>query len=200
MSRFFKFFQESLTAVFIVSLFILSACTASFNWREIQSEEHGYLALFPAKTSSEQKTIVYKNQSFPMIMQASQAGDALFAVGTIVLDPSFKDSHQLLEWLQNSAAQVIRTASVPVLEKTQTRIALQKNEKVPVTGLQLEGLGPDQKQRIYWVRWVYRIDESGKPRIFQLSAIQTVPSDLSAQQRKVITEEFLIFMNGFHPY
>ena len=133
-------------------------------------------------------------------MQASQAGDALFAVGTIVLDPSFKDSHQFLEWLQNSAAQVIRTASAPVLEKTQTRIALQKDEKVPVTGFQLEGLGPDQKQRIYWVRWVYRIDESGKPRIFQLSAIQTVPSDLSAQQRKVITEEFLIFMNGFHPY
>jgi hypothetical protein len=70
--------MKKLSALLIISF--LFACTATFNWREIRSDEQGFSALFPAKTTFEQKQFPFKDRPIDISLEASNAGDAVFAI------------------------------------------------------------------------------------------------------------------------
>lgn len=183
--------------VFILCCLIFG-CTATFNWREIRSDDQGYVALFPAKTSMEQQTISYESHSLVMTMEAASAGDTLFAVGTILLDKEV-DAEKLITWMELNAKQVIRSEKTPDSLKYRVKSSGDSPATLNGRGLNLIGIGPDSHYRMYWVRWVLRTDTTGKSRIYQLSAITPFNKFPNADEMQRIEEQYNTFLEGFHP-
>jgi hypothetical protein len=64
---------------------MLSACTPSFDWRNVVNQEGGFSVMFPAKPGLDQRNAKIAGQSLPMLMQSARVGDTSFAVGVVTL-------------------------------------------------------------------------------------------------------------------
>jgi hypothetical protein len=191
--------RAKLLGYFLVSL-VMVACSASYNWREIRNDEQNFVALFPAKTSAEQQIIRYQNNDLTMTMVAAMADDALFAVGTIPVDPQKIDGNELIDWMKINTAKLIQGEAPPSSIQSEVKTAQNPPEKIIGSGLNLKGLGPDGHYRIYWVRWVIRKNASGNQLIYQLSVIMPFKKEPTASEQEKAIEQFETFMGGFHPY
>ncbi|PQV45818.1 hypothetical protein [Paraburkholderia sp. BL21I4N1] len=80
----------------------LSACSPTFDWRTIMNNDNGYTVDLPAKPGNDQRAVQIGGTSMQMAMQTAEAGDAVFAVGTIMLP----DDH---EATQRAALDFLRT-------------------------------------------------------------------------------------------
>ncbi len=190
--------MKKLTALLLLS--ILFACTATFNWREIRSDEQGYSALFPAKTTFEQKQFPFKDRPIDISLEVSNAGEAIFAISTLKLDEKNTSSDELLAAMQNNAQKSIANQTAPELLKASFTLAGEGNSKVIGEGYQLNGVGPDAIHRIYWVYWVKRSDNNQITRLYQLTAIKSFKQKPTEKQSNEVTEQFSTFLGGFKPY
>jgi hypothetical protein len=187
-------------SIFLISLFVLSACTATYNWRELRFDDQGFVALFPSKTSSEQQNIRYLDQDLPMTMSAASTDDALFAVGSMPFDPKKLDGQEIIDWMQTNTSRLIQSQKPPIPILFEVKTAGSPSALIPATGFNLKGLGPDGNFRIYWVRWLKTASPQGKATIYQISAIKPFKTTPSLEDQKKLTEQFETFMQGFHPY
>jgi hypothetical protein len=63
----------------------LTACSPTFDWRTVMNNDNGYTVDLPAKPGNDQRAVQIGGTPMQMAMQTAEAGDAVFAVGTIML-------------------------------------------------------------------------------------------------------------------
>jgi hypothetical protein len=192
--------KKIIVTLTVILMFLLSSCTATFNWREVRLDEQQFLALFPAKHHFEQQTFRFEKNELTMTMAASKAGDVLFAIGAIPFDVKIISEKALTDWMKSNAAKIVQDKSEPQLIQFEVKTAGSPALILPSQGYNLKGFGPDGIYRIYWVRWVVRQHANGQSFIYQMSAIQSFKSEPTAQIQKQTTEQIETFMGGFHPY
>lgn len=89
----------------------LSACSPTFDWRTIMNNDNGYTVDLPAKPGNDQRAVQIGGASMQMAMQTAEAGDAVFAVGTIML-PNDNEATQraALDFLRTGLARNVGAA------------------------------------------------------------------------------------------
>lgn len=177
------------------------ACTNTYDWRIVKSDENAYEALYPSKPTRAEKTLIIGDQKYVMTMEAASAGKALFAVGVITLDAGTQNTDEILEWLQKNTLRNLKTDQQPEIQKNLSfKVAGSKTEKIPADGVKIYGWGPDKIPRIFWVRWLKRTDNSGIQRLYQVSVMQTLEKALEQKYLNQLEEQYETFYAGFQPY
>ncbi|WP_035553713.1 hypothetical protein [Burkholderia sp. 9120] len=89
----------------------LSACSPTFDWRTIMNNDNGYTVDLPAKPGNDQRAVQIGGVSMQMAMQTAEAGDAVFAVGTVML-PNDNEATQraALDFLRTGLARNVGAA------------------------------------------------------------------------------------------
>ena len=81
-----------------------SACTPTFDWREVRPDGSGVVALFPCKPVSHAREVALAGAPIKMTMAACSAGNAVFAVAFADVGEPGRVAPALAE-LRNSAAR-----------------------------------------------------------------------------------------------
>ena len=183
---------------------LLVACSGTYDWRMIHSNEGGFEAMFPAKPKHAEKTIYALGKNYSMSMEFARAGDALFAVSVIKFDPvnhDPKDVDRLIDWLKEQTSKTLKV-DAPIVEESDLvfTVSGNPNERLLANGMKILGTGPDNVPMNYLARWVKRIDSTGQLRIFQVSVLQSLDKKLEDKLIKQLQEEYETFYAGFHPY
>lgn len=136
----------------------LLACSPLWDWREVYNQDHGYIALFPAKPAQGERMVSLSGTSERFYLQTAQVQSVTFAIG--VLTPTSIETlnadqvQQSLQqaFLQNFGAKLIRSEQVGrVVEMTSPPAT------VIWTHWWAEGKLPDGKPIRVQARWaVYR--------------------------------------------
>ncbi|MPW19448.1 hypothetical protein GCT13_21725 [Paraburkholderia sp. CNPSo 3157] len=90
---------------------LLAACSPTYDWRTIMNNDNGYTVDLPAKPTSDERQIDIDGTPMKMAMQIAEAGDAVFAVGTVMLpsdDPQVQ--RMALDYLRAGLARNLGTA------------------------------------------------------------------------------------------
>ncbi|MFM0554722.1 hypothetical protein P0D69_27695 [Paraburkholderia sediminicola] len=89
----------------------LSACSPTFDWRTIMNNDNGYTVDLPAKPGNDQRAVQINGTPMQMVMQTAEAGDAVFAVGTVML-PNDDEATQraALDFLRTGLARNVGAA------------------------------------------------------------------------------------------
>ncbi|EIF28731.1 hypothetical protein BCh11DRAFT_04152 [Burkholderia sp. Ch1-1] len=89
----------------------LSACSPTFDWRTIMNNDNGYTVDLPAKPGNDQRAVQIDGKPMQMAMQTAEAGDAVFAVGTVMLpDDSEATQRAALDFLRTGLARNVGAA------------------------------------------------------------------------------------------
>lgn len=105
----FKSAVSTITVLFTGAA--LLACTPSYDWRTIQNNDDAYEVTFPAKPHSDARDINVAGKPMHMKMQMAEAGDAVFAVGTVDLpDADPVTQRAALDFLQQGLARNLNAA------------------------------------------------------------------------------------------
>lgn len=183
------------------STMLTIACTNTYDWRIVKSDENAYEALYPSKPTRAEKTLLIGEQKYVMTMEAASAGKALFAVGVITLDAGTQNGDEILAWLKNNTVRNLKTDQEPAVQKGLSfKVAGSKTEKIPAEGIKIYGWGPDKIPRIFWVRWLKRTDNSGIQRLYQVSVMQSLENALEQKHLNQLEEQYETFYAGFQPY
>lgn len=107
-----KLFRSAVTTTTVLfTAGALLACTPSYDWRTIQNNDDAYEVTFPAKPHSDARDINVAGKPMHMKMQMAEAGDAVFAVGTVDLpDADPATQRAALEFLQQGLARNLNAA------------------------------------------------------------------------------------------
>lgn len=131
---------------------ILAACSPTYDWRTIMNNDNGYTVDLPAKPSLDERQIDIDGKPMKMAMQTAEAGDAVFAVGTIMLPDDKPQTQQAtLDFLR---AGLARNLGVPPNAQA-TPVPLAAGGQV--TGLEVTfsgKAGPKQEFRVMHARLV----------------------------------------------
>jgi len=107
----FKSAASTTTLLFTAAA--LLACTPAYDWRTIQNNDDAYEVTFPAKPRFDARDIDVAGKPMHMKMQMAEAGDAVFAVGTIDLpDADPATQRAALDFLQQGLARNLNAAPV----------------------------------------------------------------------------------------
>jgi len=100
----------STTTLWFITVALL-ACTPAYDWRTIQNNDDAYEVTFPAKPRSDARDIDVAGKPMHMRMQMAEAGDAVFAVGTVDLpDADPATQRAALDFLQQGLARNLNAA------------------------------------------------------------------------------------------
>jgi len=89
----------------------LGACSPTYDWRTIMNNDNGYTVDLPAKPGNDQRAVQVDGTPMQMAMQTAEAGDAVFAVGTLMLpDESEATQRKALEFLRTGLARNVGVA------------------------------------------------------------------------------------------
>jgi hypothetical protein len=98
------------------------ACTPDYDWRSIANRADGYTIDLPAKPMADEREINLAGRPMRMKVQSARAGNAVFAIGTVILpsdEPRLRQT--MLDDLRLGlahnvrAAPVVRAISVPLV-------------------------------------------------------------------------------------
>lgn len=130
----------------------LAACSPTFDWRTIMNNDNGYTVDLPAKPGSDQRAVQIGGKPMQMAMQTAEAGDAVFAVGTVMLpDESEATQRAALAFLRDGLARNVSAA--PAAHDVQ--IPLAAGGKVPGLEMRLSGeAGSQHETRTIYARLV----------------------------------------------
>ncbi len=184
--------------VFLVFVFLLTACSPKLDWRTVQSAQEGYSALFPGKPEKIERRLPYQNQEIPQTLEAVKIEDDIYSVSTIHLS---KDqialAPKLLEQLQNSLlARAGVNADTAISAEASYQTANRQRVFAKDYFLEFKSTGAvEQSMR---VRWITRITPDNGAWIYQLSVLHTAPARVDAKQ--FFSEEaYSNFFDEFHP-
>lgn len=185
----------------LLALLGLVACTATYDWRTTRADDFAYEAMYPSKPNRSERSITIEGEKYVMSMEVAQAGNALFAVGTLSIDPALITPAKMIAQLKEGTLKSLKTDQVTV-EDTHLKftVAGQPKETVPAIGIKMHGEAPDGAPRILWVRWLSRIDRLGVTRVFQVAVLQTLDRPATDGAAKLLEEQYETFYAGFHPY
>ncbi len=154
----------------------LLACTPSYDWRTVTNNDDGYEVTLPAKPRSEERKIDIAGRSMTMHMQTAEAGDAVFAVGTVVLpsaDPQLQRA--TLDFLQQGLARNVNAKP----EARATQIDLAAGGRVLGSEIEVKGEGGEKREsRTIHARFVAR-----GAHVYQLAIVsdKTTPTEQAEQ-------------------
>ena len=118
-SLFLNFYKA---IVALVAAFALLACTPTYDWRTVKSDDLLFEALYPGKPTRAEKTLLIADQKIKMTMEAARAGDALYAVGAIQLSQEqSKLAHEVSEYLEKGILANLGQQDKPVLSHKTVR-------------------------------------------------------------------------------
>ncbi len=130
----------------------LTACSPTYDWRTIMNNDNGYTVDLPAKPSLDERQIDIAGTPMKMAMQTAEAGDAVFAVGTVMLpsdDP--QTQRTALDFLRAGLARNL--GATPDARAMQVPLAA--GGDVPGIEMTFSGkAGPGQEARIMHARLV----------------------------------------------
>ncbi|CAB3706731.1 hypothetical protein LMG24238_03940 [Paraburkholderia sediminicola] len=132
----------------------LAACSPTFDWRTIMNNDNGYTVDLPAKPDNDQRAVQIDGKPMQMAMQTAEAGDAVFAVGTVML-PSDDEATQraALEFLRTGLARNVGAAP----DAHAVQIPLAAGGKVLGLEMKLSGeAGSQHETRTVYARLVAR--------------------------------------------
>ncbi|SAL26464.1 hypothetical protein AWB71_01494 [Caballeronia peredens] len=132
----------------------LLACTPAYDWRTVMNNDDGYEVTLPAKPRSEERKIEIAGQPMTMRMQTAEAGDAVFAVGTVILpsaDPALQRA--TLDFLQQGLARNVSSTAAA----RATQIDLAAGGRVAGSEIEVNGAsGEKRESRTIHARFVAR--------------------------------------------
>ncbi|MGF6844066.1 hypothetical protein QF001_007961 [Paraburkholderia youngii] len=132
----------------------LSACSPTFDWRTVMNSDKGYTVDFPAKPGNDQRAVQIDGTPMQMAMQTAEAGNAVFAVGTVML-PDDTDATQraALDFLRAGLARNV--GATPDAHAVQ--IPLAAGGKIPGQEMTVSGAaGAKHETRTVYARLVAR--------------------------------------------
>ncbi|WXK34252.1 hypothetical protein IHE31_14345 [Mycetohabitans rhizoxinica] len=100
--------------VILAIALLTTACSPQFDWRTVRNDEGHYTVMLPAKPLLNERVLTIAGHALKMQMQTATVGDAMFAVGVVVLpadDPTLRA--QVLTYLQSGLARNV--GAQPVL-------------------------------------------------------------------------------------
>ncbi len=133
---------------------VLSACSPTFDWRTVMNNDNGYTVDLPAKPGNDQRAVQIDGTPMQMAMQTAEAGDAVFAVGTVML-PNDSEATQraALDFLRTGLARNVGVAP----EAHAVQIPLAAGGHVPGLEMKLGGeAGSRHEARTVYARLVAR--------------------------------------------
>ncbi|WP_408273288.1 hypothetical protein [Paraburkholderia agricolaris] len=146
----------------------LSACSPTYDWRTVMNNDNGYTVDLPAKPGIDQRAVQIDGTAMQMAMQTAEAGDAVFAVGTVMLpndDP--QTQRAALEFLRTGLA---RNVGVPP-EAHAVQIPLAAGGQVLGLEMNLSGAaGSKHESRLVYARIVAR-----NRHVYQAAIIASKP-------------------------
>lgn len=103
---------RALACVFAMGV-ALSACSPTFDWRTVMNNDNGYTVDLPAKPGNDQRAVQINGTPMQMAMQTAEAGDAVFAVGTVMLpNDDAATQRAALDFLRTGLARNVGAAPV----------------------------------------------------------------------------------------
>ncbi|WP_345812687.1 hypothetical protein AAGS40_01385 [Paraburkholderia sp. PREW-6R] len=132
----------------------LTACSPTFDWRTIMNDDNGYTVDLPAKPGNDRRDVQINGMPMQMAMQTAEAGDAVFAVGTIML-PNDSEATQraALDFLRTGLARNVGAAP----DARAVQIPLAAGGKVLGLEMTLKGeAGSKHESRTVYARLVAR--------------------------------------------
>lgn len=179
-------------------MFVLSACSPKLDWRNVQSPQEGYSALFPGKPEKIERRLPYQNQEIPQVLEAVKIEDDIYSVSTIHLNKEQGAlAPKLLEQLQNN---LLRRASVNLESAVSADAVYQtgSRQRIATKDYFLEFPSTGTIEQSMRVRWIIRSSSDGGAWIYQLSVLHTAPARVNA--KKFFAEEaYSNFFDEFHP-
>jgi hypothetical protein len=148
----------------------LLACTPTYDWRTIMNNDDGYEVTLPAKPRSDERDIQIAGHMMQMKMETAEAGDAVFAVGTVILpnaDPATQRA--ALDFLQQGLAHNLNAA--PAVHPVQIDVAA--GGKLDGAEINVRGPGGSEKQsdtRSMHARFVAK-----GTHVYQVAIVSTTP-------------------------
>ncbi|MBB5467080.1 hypothetical protein OKW30_003374 [Paraburkholderia sp. Clong3] len=132
----------------------LSACSPTFDWRTVMNNDKGYTVDFPAKPDNDQRAVQIGGTPMQMAMQTAEAGNAVFAVGTVMLpDDSDATQRAALDFLRAGLARNV--GATPDAHPAQ--IPLAAGGKIPGLEMTVSGTaGAKHETRTVYARLVAR--------------------------------------------
>ena len=147
---------------------MLVGCSPTYDWRTVMNNDNGYTVDLPAKPSKDTRQIEIGGTSMQMTMQIAEAGNAVFAVGTVMLpsdDP--QTQRTTLDFLRTGLARNVSAAP----NARTVQIPLAAGGRVPGLEMTLSGKAGEQKE----TRTVYaRLVAHGR-RVYQAAIIAGEP-------------------------
>jgi hypothetical protein len=132
----------------------LSGCSPTFDWRTVMNNDNGYTVDLPAKPGNDQRAVQIDGTPMQMSMQTAEAGDAVFAVGTVMLpDDEEATQRKALDFLRTGLARNVGVAP----DAHAVQIPLAAGGKVLGVEMKLSGqAGSDHEARTVYARLVAR--------------------------------------------
>ena len=131
---------------------VLAGCSPTYDWRTVMNNDNGYTVDLPAKPSNDARQIDIGGTSMQMAMQTAEAGNAVFAVGTVILpsdDP--QTQRTALDFLRTGLARNVSAAP----DGHAVQIPLAAGGQVPGLEMTLSGRAGEQKEtRTIYARFV----------------------------------------------
>ncbi|SMG32757.1 hypothetical protein [Paraburkholderia susongensis] len=130
----------------------LSACSPTFDWRTVMNNDNGYTVDFPAKPGNDARAVQINGTPMQMAMQTAEAGNAVFAVGTVMLpDDSDATQRAALDFLRAGLARNVGAAP----DAHAVQIPLAAGGHTPGLEMKVTGeAGAQHETRIVYARLV----------------------------------------------
>lgn len=168
--------------IFIASLFLLSACSPKYDWREVRSETAPYMVALPTKPTTHTREIDLKGIPVSMTMVASEVDDITFAVGSAELPDAVQAQVSLAAM---KTAMVNNIGGTIRQEKVLTMLqSMNAPGTVALTEIEASGPTSNGQKRVLFARFLAK-----EKHVYQLVVI--------GPEKSVSRDVVTIFFSSF---
>jgi hypothetical protein len=90
----------------LVCLALLTACYASFNWRDVRPEDTTLALLMPCKPDQAKKTVPLAGASVELRLLACDAGGATFSIAVVDVQDAARSAAAIAQWQSATLASI----------------------------------------------------------------------------------------------
>lgn len=140
--------------VFLLMAVALSACSPTFNWREVRQDATPLQALMPCKPETAQRSVPLAGSPTELHLLACETGGLRFALAWVELDAPAQVPQALAAW-RSASLQAIGVRSLPG-DEASTAWAASVPGATQTLGVQASGQNPAggavQTRAVYFTR------------------------------------------------
>ncbi|MEB0011773.1 hypothetical protein QN379_01400 [Glaciimonas sp. Gout2] len=168
-------------SVGISLILLISACSPTFNWRQVQGNDAPFSVLLPSKPSTFSRSVDLDGIKLNMTMTATEVDGIVFAVGSAKLN----DVNQATSAIQAMKIALVKNINGSV--KSESASAVSGGPQGNVSKIDIEALGPPENNGQPKVLFAH-LEAKGQ-YIYQVIVI--------GPQKAVSTESVETFMQSF---